>query len=134
LANHVNHIDLNDEGLLLTCGGPRRTIVAFRLEKIPMPDIAAQLEGKKYLVITPDDLEKILAEAELVDEIDTRLNKTIRLLRFQNRLLLQEYSFDGDIIVRPMDSPEAADALVQSRLDTYDRMWDGCGCKVDFFE
>jgi hypothetical protein len=100
-----------------------------------MPDnITRELEGRKYLAISAEKLEKILAEADLLDEIDTRLNKTIRLLQYHDRLLLQEYSFDGDIIVRPMESREAADALVQSRLDTYERMWDGCGCKINFFE
>jgi hypothetical protein len=107
----------------------------FETETIAMSDnITDTFEGNTYLVISAEDLEEILAESDLLDEIDTRLNKTIRLLQYQNRLLLQEYSFDGDIIVRPMESREAADALVQSRLETYERMWDGCGCKINFFE
>jgi hypothetical protein len=100
-----------------------------------MPDtIINRLEVDNPLVISAEDLEKVLKEATLLDEIDTRLNKTIRLLQHHDGLLLQEFSFEGDIILRRMESREAADALVQARLDTYERMWDGCGCKINFFE
>ena len=100
-----------------------------------MPDIITNaFEDRRFLIISSEDLERILGEAELLEEIDTSLNKTIRLLQYHGRRIFPEYSFDGDIVVRPMESREAADALVQSRLDTYERMWDGCGCKINFFE
>ena len=100
-----------------------------------MPDIITNaFEDRRFLIISSEDLERIRGEAELLEEIDTRLNKTIRLFQYQGRLILQEYSFEGDIIVRPTESREMADAFVQSRLDTYERMWDGCGCKINFLE
>jgi hypothetical protein len=100
-----------------------------------MPEsIVDKLEYGKALAISSKDLDRVLRGTELLDEIDTHLNKTIRLLRYHDHLLLQEYSFDGDILLRKMESREAADALVQARLDTYERMWDGCGCKINFFE
>jgi hypothetical protein len=93
-----------------------------------------QLERSKYSLLSARELEGLLLEAELLQEIDTLLNRQIRLFRHRGQLFLQEYSFDGDIIVRPMESREAADALIESRLDIYERMWDGCGCKINFFE
>ena len=84
-----------------------------------MPGISTNdLEGKRFLIISSENLEQMLGEAELLEEVDTRLNKTIRLLQYRGRLMLQEYSFEGDIIVRPTESREMADAFVQSRLDT----------------
>jgi hypothetical protein len=109
--------------------------VALGKESLTMPPtIISSLEERNPLVISAQDLEKILEKAVLLDEVDTCLNKTIRLLEYDDELLLQEYSFDGDIILRKMESREAADALVQARLETYERMWDGCGCKINFFE
>ena len=35
-------------------------------------------------------------------------------------------------VVRLLSSEAAARDFVRDRLDTYDRMWDGCGCKVDY--
>lgn len=31
------------------------------------------------------------------------------------------------------DEPDAVRAFVKDRLDTYERMWDGCGCKVEYY-
>jgi hypothetical protein len=96
--------------------------------------IVEALEGKTYLKVSPEELETILAETELISEVDTYMNKTIRLLRYGDRLILQEYSFDGEIFLRPVESIEAAQKFIRERLDTYERMWDGCGCRINFDE
>ena len=35
-------------------------------------------------------------------------------------------------VLRRLAEDEVA-AFVKDRLDTYERMWDGCGCKVEYF-
>lgn len=90
-----------------------------------------QLEGEPFTV-SPEELERMLSESELLDEADTRLNKMIRIFRYRERLFLQENTFDGELLIRPMGTRQEADAFVHDRLETYERMWDGCGCKIDF--
>ncbi len=46
--------------------------------------------------------------------------------------LVQEETPDGQILLRRLGSREAAEEFVEDRLATYERMWDGCGCKVDY--
>jgi hypothetical protein len=96
--------------------------------------ILGELKGRRFLTLTPEDLERLLEAANVLEEHDTHVNKSIRILQYKSQILLQEFSFEGEIIVRQMDSREQADAFAQSRLDTYERMWDGCGCKIDFCE
>lgn len=36
-------------------------------------------------------------------------------------------------VVRPLNGPAAVRAFVTERLDTYERMWNGCGCKIDYY-
>lgn len=35
-------------------------------------------------------------------------------------------------VLRRLDPAEVA-GFVKDRLDTYERMWDGCGCKVEYY-
>jgi hypothetical protein len=36
-------------------------------------------------------------------------------------------------VLRPMPSVESAEEFVAERMKTYDRMWDGCGCRIDYY-
>jgi hypothetical protein len=45
---------------------------------------------------------------------------------------VQESDPEGTVYLRAMADREAAEAFVSDRLATYERMWDGCGCKVHY--
>lgn len=92
------------------------------------------MQQKAITTVSPQELHNFLSAAELVSEVDTHVNHTIRLLRYRGGLLLQEVSLDGEILVRSMTSREKAESFIEKRLDAYERMWDGCGCKINFRE
>lgn len=79
-----------------------------------------------------DELATLLEACETARAVDTRLAGWIRVLTFDERIVVQEETPDGEILLRAFDSPEAAGAFVDGRLADYDRMWDGCGCKIDY--
>jgi hypothetical protein len=100
-------------------------------------DIAALLEKlgeTARLDLSPDELEGLLETAEIVREEDTCISGMIRILRLKNTVLVQEETPDREIVVRTRPTVEAAAEFVTGRLETYERMWDGCGCKVDYSE
>ena len=78
--------------------------------------------------------EAILLRAGVLREEDTTLAGPIRVLAFDGDLWVQEQAPDGRILLRRFDDRAAADAFVDRRLEIYDRMWDGCGCKIDYDE
>ena len=84
--------------------------------------------------IDRDELEFLLGNCETLRAVDTRISGWIRVLSFDGQILIQEETPDRELLLRAVDSTEAADALVDSRLADYDRMWDGCGCKVNYYE
>ncbi len=88
----------------------------------------------KYIIIEEDQLKSILEYAEIIRTEDTQLSDFIRLLKFDNNLFVQETTFKKEIILRKMNSIEEADKFFQERLDYYERKWDGCGCKIDYYE
>ncbi len=81
----------------------------------------------------PEELPDLLAAGRCIRDVDTRLAGVLRVLEVGGVLLVQEQTTRGQILVRRIASVEAADALIASRLEIYERMWDGCGCKVDYF-
>jgi hypothetical protein len=36
-------------------------------------------------------------------------------------------------VARHLGGPEEVDSFVKQRLDEYERMWDGCGVKIDYY-
>ena len=83
--------------------------------------------------ITAAELPELLAVGRCLREVDTRLAGVLRVLELGGVLLMQEQTTRGQLLVRRIASLEAAEGLIAGRLEIYERMWDGCGCKVDYF-
>ncbi len=90
--------------------------------------------NSNYLIIEEDELKSVLDNSEILRVEDTHLSDFIRILKYDGNLFAQEISFKKEIILRKMSSIEDADMFVQERLDYYERKWDGCGCKIDYYE
>lgn len=87
-----------------------------------------------YLIIEESDLKSILESCEVFRTEDTHLSDLIRLLKYNDNLFIQETTFKKEILIRKMNSMQDADHFIQERLDYYERKWDGCGCKIDYYE
>lgn len=95
--------------------------------------IISRVKNKKYMVISKDELEKLLSQSELIIERDTLISDKIRLLKIIDELILQEKSSKEEILIRFVKSISEAEKFIEQRLEIYDKMWDGCGCKVDYY-
>ena len=85
--------------------------------------------------IQEDQLSKFLEHAdELCFEQDTLISGPIRILRFGDQYFVQETTDKGQIIIRKYDHLDQARQLVNERLDIYEKMWNGCGCKINYFQ
>ena len=93
-----------------------------------------KLDQPPRLMLSPGELAGLLDEAALVREEDTCISGMIRILRLKNIILVQEQTPDHEIVVRIRPTVEAEEEFVAGRLEIYERMWDGCGCKVDYSE
>lgn len=87
-----------------------------------------------YLIIEEDELKLVLDNSELLRIEDTHLSDFIRVLKYEDKLFVQETTFKKEILIRKMNSMKDVDLFVQERLDYYERKWDGCGCKIDYYE
>jgi hypothetical protein len=88
---------------------------------------------KDYLIIQEEDLKELLSQSKIILEKDTHISDKIRLLKINGELIIQEKSNKDELIIRIMKTKKEAEEFIKQRLEIYDRMWDGCGCKVEYY-
>jgi len=95
--------------------------------------IISAVKKKKYLVINKKDLDELLSTSKIIIEKDTHISDKIRLLKFKDDLLIQEKSTKDEYLLRIIKTKKEAEEFIKQRLEIYDRMWDGCGCRVEYY-
>jgi hypothetical protein len=96
--------------------------------------IILSVKKKKYLIISEAELNELLSNSILIIEENTYISDKIRLLKFKEELILQEKTTKDEYLIRLMSTKKDAEVLIKERLEIYNRMWDGCGCKVNYYE
>jgi hypothetical protein len=97
-------------------------------------DLVATLQTRAPIPVDRDVLVSLLEEAEVLRQENTCVAYWIRILSVDGAILVQEETPEGNALARRMPSIEDANAFVNDRLATYERMWDGCGCKINYFD
>ena len=95
--------------------------------------IITEFEHKTIVFLTADKITKLLAETKIIMEEDTLMSDYIRILQFDNNFLVQEKSPKNEIILRRFIDEQSARQFVSGRMEIYDKMWDGCGCKINYY-
>ena len=96
--------------------------------------ILSTAKQNKYSIINNEELEKLLSQSQTLIEKDTHISDKIRLLKIDNDLIIQEKTTKDELLIRIVKTKKEAEHLIAQRLEIYDKMWDGCGCKVDYYE
>ena len=96
--------------------------------------LSEDLEKQHPVIISEDQWQQLLSECEIIREEETYFSGKIRLLKNHNQFLVQEKSTSHEIILRNMPGAEEADVFIDQRLEIYENMWNGCGCKVNYYE
>ena len=97
-------------------------------------DVLVDLKLEAPIPLDRTILVDLLESAEVLRQDNTCVAGWIRVLAFRGDVLVQEETPDGHALARRMPSIKQAYAFVDRRLETYERMWDGCGCKVEYFD
>ncbi|MFO8071244.1 MAG: hypothetical protein R6V85_05140 [Polyangia bacterium] len=101
-----------------------------------LDEISKRLAAGETVGIPLAELDGVVSAAEVLREEDTRLSGMIRVLELGGELVVAEQPIDrsGEALLHPIADRAAADQMVEARLEAYDRMWDGCGVKIDYGE
>jgi len=96
-------------------------------------EILSPLNVEEYRKLTPEELALLLGSVEIVRDEDTLFCDHIRILRYVDIYMVQEMTNHQELIVRRVAGSDAAHELVNSRMEVYEKMWNGCGCKISYF-
>jgi hypothetical protein len=97
--------------------------------------LLSEVAEREVVALPATDLTRLLERAEVLQEVDTHFAGHLRILSLEEHLLVQEQLPEaGTLLLRGCGTREQAERFVERRLDAYERMWDGCGCKVNYFE
>ncbi|GAB4297390.1 MAG: hypothetical protein Kow0098_21500 [Ignavibacteriaceae bacterium] len=97
--------------------------------------LSEEYKIKDELYLIPEsEFDKFLSRSVVLDEPDTYFNGKIRILLNEEKILVQEKTDHGKILIRSFSSEQEARKFVDDRLNQYEKRWDGCGCKIYFYE
>jgi hypothetical protein len=87
-------------------------------------------------IVVMDDVAWATLEPSfvLVAQEDTAVSGYIAIFEGPCGVFVLEEPQREQRVARPLASVEAARELVRQRLVTYERMWDGCGCKIEYLQ
>jgi hypothetical protein len=93
------------------------------------------LNSKKVIILPEDQLKDILniKGIKIIRNENTFISDQIRILSLDSIIILQEITTNHELCLRKLKNINEANKLIDERLDTYEKMWDGCGCKVDYY-
>ncbi len=97
-------------------------------------EFVAKLQSPAPIPVDRENLVSLLETADVLRQDNTCVAAWIRILSVDGAILVQEETPDGNALARRMPSIEDANDFVNDRLGSYERMWDGCGCKINYFE
>lgn len=84
-----------------------------------------RLEETSPAQITREELALLLGRAETVREENTSVSGMLRILKLGDLHFIQERTPNRSFLLRSRPTLEAAEAFVEKRLQTYEKMWDG---------
>lgn len=91
------------------------------------------LSENAYLIISAENQKQLLTKATVIAEEDTFISDKIRIVSLADSIFVQETTNKQEILIRKLKSISEAEELLKQRLEIYEKMWDGCGCKVDYY-
>ncbi len=97
-------------------------------------DIINLLEKNKKVYFPVQNLSGILSKAELHFEHNTLISDYIRIIKLDNNIIVQEKTDKNEIALHLFEDEKTAEKFVNDRLEIYEKMWDGCGCKVKYYD
>jgi len=92
----------------------------------------SRLSAGEIVVLSREAWEKLADHFEVLEDHNTGLAGRLLLTRGQAGFVVVEEPDPRRRALRRFVEEEEARRFVRDRLESYDRMWDGCGCKVDY--
>jgi len=97
-------------------------------------ELDARLAAERVVEMPAATWARLAPAVEEVERHATGLAGDLLIVRSAGGLAAVEQPAPDARVIRRLSGRDEARALIARRLETYDKMWDGCGCKVDYHD
>jgi hypothetical protein len=101
---------------------------------VTVEELNKRLQQGEIVTLGAEDWSSLEKEFEELERHATFVVGDLLIVRGKTGLAAVEEPFRDKRVVRPLSSEEAKNDFVKKRLEKYERMWDGCGCKIDYYK
>jgi len=91
------------------------------------------IRGKKVTILDREQWKQIEPRLEVLERHDTGAKGEILVIKWGESIAIVEQPKPSEFVLRPMEGMDRVKIFVEQRLAAYDRIWDGCGCKIDYY-
>jgi len=95
--------------------------------------LTARILSEGIVTLDTAAWQKVEESFEELERHDTFIAGDLLIARRDGVLVAVEQPMSTRRVIRRLADEAEVRRFVQDRLDTYERMWDGCGCKVEYY-
>ena len=95
-------------------------------------ELTRRLEAGEIVRLPVAVWDAVGGSFEEVARHDTKISGDIVVLRSGNGWAAVEEPAAGERVIRRLADADAVRRFIEGRMEAYDRMWDGCGCRIDY--
>lgn len=95
-------------------------------------ELNRRLRDERIVAMPAADWAELSEACEVVERHATMVAGELLIVRWDDCLAAVEQPAPGERVMRRLSGAEEARQFVEERLEAYERMWDGCGCKIDY--
>ena len=93
-----------------------------------------KIQGGGTVPLSREEWESVSDAFQVVERHNTQLAGDLLIIRVGRELAALEAPSRDARVARLLGGEKEARAFVGRRLEEYERMWDGCGVKVEYYE
>lgn len=96
-------------------------------------ELSQRLLTETVVTLDPSEWSDVESSFQELERHPTLIAGDLLIARDGEGLVAVEEPSPQQRVVRRLAGDAEVRAFVKDRLDTYERMWDGCGCKVEYW-
>jgi len=96
-------------------------------------ELVRRLEHERIVALTKDDWDSVASTFPLQERHATGLRGNLSIVRTTAGLAAVEEPTADQRVIRLLGGDEETSRFIADRLASYERMWDGCGCRIDYY-
>jgi len=95
-------------------------------------ELINEIKNQKIIAVSSLKFDELKNQFDELERHPTFMSGDIVVFKVEEGFMVVEEPSPQERSIRYFKVKDKLDEFITNRLDTYERMWDGCGCKIDF--